>query len=154
MRAFELWNPKALDGSEMRGLFLRAFDNPKFGINPGDARLYLRASLSSRNPTDKLFVASSREHGLCGLAVVTLGVCALSPLPWLSHVFAEKPGAREALVEESIKAVRGAGFSKLALFNAHKASDEAQMRLVRHQMKGEVIGSLIVYDVEKRDGGK
>ncbi len=154
MRAYEIWNPEALDKSEMKGLFHRAFADLKFGINPDDARLYLKASLSSRNPTDKLFIASSRDHGLSGLAIVTLGVYALSPLPWLSHLFAERPVARELLIRETIKAVQGAGFSKLALVNAHRASDEAQMRAVRHQMKGTVMGSLIVYDVEKRYGGK
>lgn len=154
MRVYEIWNTGSLDSPDMVALFARAFADPKFGIDADAVREYLKASLGSPNPTDKLFVASSLEHGLCGLSIVTLEVYPLSPLPWISYFVAEKRGARVPLVEASLKAISDAGYTKLALHNATEASDAAHMRLVRRHMKGTVLGSLIIYELGNQHGRK
>jgi hypothetical protein len=147
VRAYEIWNPEALDRPDMVALFARAFADPKFGIDADDAREHLQLSLRTRGATDRLFVASDSVHGLCGISIVTLGVDALSPLPWVSHFVAERKGAREPLVEVTLKSIKEAGFDKLALHNATGASDLAHMRLFRRHIKGAVMGSLIIYEL-------
>jgi hypothetical protein len=154
VRAYEIWNPAALDNPSVVALFARAFADPKFGIDADDVRGYLKASLSTKEPTDKVFVASSTKHGYCGLSIVTLETYPLSPLPWVTHFVAEKRAAREPLVDATLKAIAGAGFTRLALHNATGASDLAHMRLFRRHVKGAVMGSLIIYELEKADGGK
>jgi len=154
VRVYEIWNPASLDRPDMAALFDRCFADPKFGIDSDAAREYLKASLGSRDPTDKVFVASSREHGLCGLSIVTLGVYPLSPLPWVSHFVAEKRAVREPLVAATLKSIADAGYKKLAIHNATGASDIAHMRIFRRHMKGAVMGSLIIYELGKSYGGK
>jgi len=153
VRAYEIWNPAALDSPGIVNLFARAFADPKFGIDADDVREYLKESLGAKDTTDKVFVVSSVEHGYCGLSIVTLGVYPLAPLPWITHFVAEQRSAREPLVEVTLKSIAGAGFKRLALHNATGASDEAHQRLFRRHMKGAVKGSLIVYDLEKNYGG-
>jgi hypothetical protein len=154
VRSFEIWNADSFDSPDMVALFERAFADPKFGINPDDVREYLKLSIGTKESLDKVFVASDRKHGLCGLSIVTLGVYPLSPLPWVSHFVAERKGARESLLGLTLKAIRDAGYETFATHNATGASDAAYLRIFRRHMTGAVLGSLIVYELEKTNGGQ
>ena len=130
-------------------LFTRAFADPKFGIDADAVREYLAASLTSRNPTDKLFVASSRGHGLCGLSIVTLGVSPLSPIPWVPHFYTDTRGAKKPLLDATLDTIEGAGFTRLACHNGTGASDKVHMRAFGDRLQGAVKGSMIIYDLRK-----
>ena len=153
MKVWEIWNPALLEAEEIRALFDRAFSDPKHEMDADGVRQYLKAHMMQGGETDKLFVALDTKHGYCGLAIVTLGVYPLSPHPYIAFFVAEKPEAREPLVEACLLVIRKAGYTRFAIHNETGASDKAHARLFRKFAHGDIRGAMIVYDMETRHGG-
>ncbi len=149
---FPIWNPEALERPEIVALFHRSFAAPKFEQDADEVREFIRGELAEGGENLRLWVASTPQHGFCGMSLMTLGGAPLSPHPYLAHFVAEVPEVREPLVAATFRFVKEGGYKKVAIVNVTGRSDEAHMRLFRRFASGSVMGSVIFYRLEDDHG--
>ena len=148
VEVFAICNPEALDRPEAVALFHRCFANPKFEQDADEVREFLRDELAEGNENIRLWVASTPQHGFCGMSLVTFGGAPLTPHPYVAHFVAEVPEAREPLTAATFRFLRESGHESVAIINVTGRSDRAHMRLFRKFVSGRVSGSVIVYRLE------
>ncbi len=149
VRIFELYRPHALDQPGVVGLFDRCYADGRYDASADDVRAYIQQYLVDGDKALRLWVASTDQHGYCGLGIVGMATCPLAPHPWISQFFIEASEAREPLLRALLLKVRDEGYRYVATQNATGRSDEAHMRLYRGFSKGVgvVKGSVIVYEI-------
>jgi hypothetical protein len=150
VRIFELYRPHALDRPGIVNLFNRCYANEKFDADPDEVRAFVQQHLEDGDKDIRLWVASTDQHGYCGLSILQTGTCPFCPYPWISHFVAEVPQVREPLLDATIFGVVEEGHGSVSILNAMDCSDQAHMRLYRKYGTGKVKGSVIVYEIGDR----
>jgi hypothetical protein len=145
----KITNPEALNSEEMRALFLRTFEDPKFMVSSTKALVeYLQDHLSRDDPGIHLWVSCSAEHGLCGMGIVTTWTNPLSPFPFIVHTAAEVRDARDPMGQAIHDFLREEGFTRAFCHNISHLSDRTLMRTFAKFGGAEVLGSLILCELE------
>jgi hypothetical protein len=145
VQAFRVTDPSVLDWPEVVALFERSFADPKFRMD-GEA---IREAMKTDLPDGvlELWIARAPQHGLCGMVVLTIPSHPISPFSQVIHFVAEVPMARRALTDACFVHLREKGVKSVAIHNVTGATDDAHLRMFRRYAEGQVMASLIVYEL-------
>jgi hypothetical protein len=145
----KITNPEALNSEEMRALFLRTFEDPKFMVSSTKELVeYLQGHLAQDNPGIHLWVSCSAGHGLCGMGIVTTWTNPLSPFPFLVHFAAEIKEAREPMRKAIHVFLRGEGFTNFGAHQVSHLSDRAMFKMLAKFGPAESLGSFVLWQLE------
>jgi hypothetical protein len=144
----KITHPVALESEEMVALFDRNFSYPGITINTKELIEYLQGHFAQDKPGIHLWVSFGEERGLCGMGIVTTWTNPLSPFPFLAHFAAEIREARKPIQEAMHTFLLGEGFTNMGGYNASHLSDRALYGVLSTFGTGEVLGSLILWQLE------
>jgi hypothetical protein len=143
----KLSQPEDLKGEEMRALFDRTFEDPRFMVNVDALLEMLTDEIVKEDAGLHDWVGISRDRGLCGMGVVSTWTYPLSPLPWIVHAHCEIKEARDPLTLAVAKWLHEQGYKKVATHNMSHLNDRAFTGMFSAYASAEIVGSLIVIEI-------
>ena len=157
IHAFKVEQPWFFDAPEIVDLFTRAFtgENARFEVHPDEARTYAQQHISEpgHDGADhwlNFWTVHHEDAGFCGFMMMSYAPWPMCPNVCLAHFHCERADCREPMLTKAFAWAYSLGLTKVSITNFTLRSDAAHMRLFRKFGKGNVVGSLIVYDLEDR----
>lgn len=141
-------------------LFERAFlgENERFGVDPIELCGYLYDHVEDPGKDSSVdhwlncWGVHHYESGWVGFAIGSYTPWPLCPNPTLAFVYCERSDCREPLLTKAWAWAYGYGLRYISLSNGSGHSDESYQRLFRKFGHLEKTGSVMVCDLEVRNG--